>query len=93
MLLEPAMIQRFNPVLNGPWRPTRKNPYRRKGKRTTIMLTDPQFAALTLLSIRTGIQFSELVRRAIDDYLRWHQEMDIRYPHAHDSNPKETDHA
>lgn len=61
-------------------------------KRTTVVLSDPQYEAMHTLAKKRDLPFSELVRRAIDDYLRYQQEMEIRYPHANDINPKETDH-
>lgn len=39
-------------------------------KRTNIYLTDPQHKQLQVLSRKTGTRVSELVRRAIDEYLQ-----------------------
>jgi predicted transcriptional regulator len=39
-------------------------------KRTTIWLTDAQVKALEKLSSRTGTKIAEIVRRALDEYLK-----------------------
>ena len=38
-------------------------------KRITVLLSFPQFEALTALSKKLGLKFSEVLRRAIDAYL------------------------
>jgi hypothetical protein len=38
-------------------------------KRISVMLSVPQFQALTALAKRLGLSFSEVLRRAIDAYL------------------------
>jgi hypothetical protein len=42
-------------------------------KRTNINLREPQHKALALLSEKTGATVSELIRRAIDEYLKKRQ--------------------
>ena len=39
-------------------------------KRTHLHLTDPQLARLRALADRSGLNVAELVRRALDDFLR-----------------------
>jgi hypothetical protein len=39
-------------------------------KRTTIWLTDSQVKGLEKLSARTGIKIAEIVRRALDEFLK-----------------------
>lgn len=39
-------------------------------KRSVIQLTSEQFDKLKKMSLKTRIPFSELVRQAIDDFLR-----------------------
>jgi hypothetical protein len=39
-------------------------------KRTNFHITDQQLAALRGLAEKTGLTVAELVRRAIDDYLK-----------------------
>jgi len=39
-------------------------------KRTSLFLTDEQIQKITELSAKTGAPFAELVRRAIDAYLK-----------------------
>lgn len=41
-------------------------------KRIAVFLSDPQWAALRALAQKLGLSFSEVLRRAIDDYLRKH---------------------
>ena len=39
-------------------------------KRTNIYLTEPSVAQLQALSKETGLSVAELIRRAIDDFLK-----------------------
>ena len=39
-------------------------------KRTNIYLTEPSVAQLQALSAKTGLSVAELIRRAIDDFLK-----------------------
>ncbi len=41
-------------------------------QRTNIFLTEKQIAALKALAEKTGLSYSELIRRAIDEYLARH---------------------
>ena len=41
-------------------------------QRTNIFLTEKQIAALKTLAEKTGLSYSELIRRAIDKYLKRH---------------------
>jgi len=41
-----------------------------KMKRTNIYLTGPQVKALDALSAKTGMSASEIIRRALDEYLK-----------------------
>jgi len=43
-------------------------------KRITVMLSLPQFQALTTLAKRHGLSFSEMLRRVIDAYLEQHKD-------------------
>ena len=43
-------------------------------KRVTVMLSIPQFQALTALAKQLGLSFSEMLRRAIDEYLSRHKD-------------------
>ena len=43
--------------------------YNRHMKRISLMLSIPQFNALTALATKLGLSFSEVLRRALDDYL------------------------
>lgn len=42
---------------------------RMNGKRLHLIVTFPQFKALTKLSKRSGLPMSEILRRAIDSYI------------------------
>jgi predicted DNA-binding protein len=44
--------------------------YRVNTKRTNIYLTDPSVERLETLSEQTGLSVVELIRRAIDDFLK-----------------------
>lgn len=44
--------------------------YIRGMKRTNIYLTDPSVERLKALSKQTGLSVAELIRRAIDDFLK-----------------------
>jgi hypothetical protein len=39
-------------------------------KRVTVMLSIPQYEALVKLAKKLGLRFSEVLRRAIDAYLK-----------------------
>jgi metal-responsive CopG/Arc/MetJ family transcriptional regulator len=39
-------------------------------KRISVMLSVPQFQAITALAKKLGLSFSEVLRRAIDAYLQ-----------------------
>jgi len=39
-------------------------------KQVSIYLSDPQVAALKALSEETGLAYAELIRRAVDQYLK-----------------------
>ncbi len=43
---------------------------RMNGTRLHLIVTSPQYAALTKESEMTGLPMSEILRRAIDDYLK-----------------------
>ena len=43
-------------------------------KRVTVMLSIPQFQALMALAKQRGLSFSEILRRAIDEYLSRHKD-------------------
>lgn len=45
-------------------------------KRINLFLTDQQIATLKDLSQKTGLSYAELIRRAIDNYLRRHKKND-----------------
>jgi len=40
--------------------------------RTNLFLAETQIAALKALAKKTGLTYSELIRRAIDEYLQRH---------------------
>ena len=63
-------------------------------KRTTIVLSDPQYEAMHTLAKKRDLPFSELMRRAIDVYLRHQRHLETGYPDAGDNNlsHQETDH-
>jgi predicted DNA-binding protein len=42
-------------------------------KRTHVFLPEPTIKALKLLSNKTGLSVAELIRRAIDEYLKKHK--------------------
>ncbi|MCK5318054.1 MAG: ribbon-helix-helix protein, CopG family [Anaerolineales bacterium] len=39
------------------------------GHRVHVILTDPQYKGVNRLSDKSGLGVSELIRRAVDDYL------------------------
>ncbi len=39
-------------------------------KRTNIYLTEPSVEKLQVLSVKTGLSVAELIRRAVDDFLK-----------------------
>ena len=41
--------------------------------RTNLFLTEQQIAALKAMAKKTGLSYSELIRRAIDEYLKRHR--------------------
>ena len=41
-------------------------------QRTNLFLTEKQIAALKAVAKKTGLTYSELIRRAIDEYLKRH---------------------
>jgi Ribbon-helix-helix protein, copG family len=64
-------------------------------KRTTVVLSDPQYEAMHTLAKKRDLPFSELMRRAIDVYLRHQYNLAPGHPDAYDNtdSTKETDHA
>jgi GIY-YIG catalytic domain len=99
--LEAQFIRQFQPLLNVvsvPLPATYKAKVsldNRHMKRTTIVLSDPQYDAMHTLAKKRDLPFSELVRRAIDVYLRHQRQMESGLPDACDTNlnTKESDHA
>jgi hypothetical protein len=54
-----------------------------------LLLSDPQYDAMQTMAKVRGLSLSALVRRAIDDYLRY---MALRCPATSDIKPQESDH-